>query len=234
MAQKSKMYFASLDGTVAPHVVAAGVCYCCKTSLVIGSDGSLYAAWRHVYPGGFRDIAFSSSRDGGRTFAPALRVSVDKWELNGCPDDGPAIAVDANDRIHVMWPTLAAGSGEGEAPTIALFYALSIDGRQFTPRQRIPTDGIAHHPQIAIAQDGSSILAWDESVNGTRRIVTARATTDGEGRIAVQRDARWSRPGVYPAVTTALDAVVVVWRSVAATEPTIRVARLSARPPESR
>ena len=32
---------------------------------------------------------------------------------------------------------------------IALFYAMSTDGKQFTARERIPTEGMPHHPRIA-------------------------------------------------------------------------------------
>ena len=106
MAQRSKLYLASLDGAVPPRALTGGVCYCCKTALATAADGSIFAAWRHVYPGNIRDIAFTSSRDGGRTFASPLRVSEDKWVLEGCPDDGPAMAVDAKGRVHIVWPTL--------------------------------------------------------------------------------------------------------------------------------
>src|SRR5581483_2564508 len=76
MAQKSKLFFASLDGTLAPRAITGGVCYCCKTALASSADGTtFYLAWRHVYPGNFRDIAFTLSRDGGKTFAPPIRVS---------------------------------------------------------------------------------------------------------------------------------------------------------------
>ena len=75
MAQRSQLYVASLDGAVAPRAITGGVCYCCKTALATGSDGSLFAAWRHVYPGNIRDIAFAVSRDGGRSFAAPLRAS---------------------------------------------------------------------------------------------------------------------------------------------------------------
>src|SRR5262249_7114125 len=106
MAQKSKLYIASLDGAFAPRAVTRGVCYCCKTAIVAGADGAIFAAWRHVYPGNVRDIAFTLSRDGGKSFAAPIRVSEDKWVLEGCPDDGPAIAVDAAGRVHIVWPTL--------------------------------------------------------------------------------------------------------------------------------
>ena len=72
----------------------------CKTALQAGADGSLYAAWRHVYPGNLRDMAFTMSKDGGRSFT-SVRVSEDGWAINGCPDDGPAIALDR--RGDVLW-----------------------------------------------------------------------------------------------------------------------------------
>ena len=76
----SQLYVASLDGSVAPKGVTGGVCYCCKTAIAAGPANSLYLAWRHVYPGNMRDIAFTVSRDGGKSFAPPVRVSEDKWQ----------------------------------------------------------------------------------------------------------------------------------------------------------
>src|SRR4029077_18414069 len=42
MAQKSKLYVASLDGSIAPRAVTGGVCYCCKTAIATGGDGSIH------------------------------------------------------------------------------------------------------------------------------------------------------------------------------------------------
>src|SRR3954469_21319995 len=88
-AQLSKLFFAKpgLDGSA--HEIAGGVCYCCKTSLAADASGGIYAAWRHVYDGNVRDIAFSKSADGGRTFSTPVRVSDDHWVLDGCPENGP-------------------------------------------------------------------------------------------------------------------------------------------------
>src|SRR5262245_26850313 len=161
MAQKSKLYVASLGGATAPRAITGGVCYCCKTAFATGRNGELFAAWRHVYPGNLRDIAFAASRDGGGSFSPIARVSKDEWMLEGCPDDGPAMVVDAANRIHIVWPTLVTDTAGGD-PTIALFYASSIDGKTFTARERIPTEGMPHHPTLAIGGDGSLVAAWDE------------------------------------------------------------------------
>jgi hypothetical protein len=99
-AELSKLYFSRLDGSGDPRALTGGVCYCCKTAVAAGPNGSLYAAWRHVYPGNIRDIAFTVSRDNGRTFAAPLRVSDDHWVLDGCPENGPAMAIDGRDRVH--------------------------------------------------------------------------------------------------------------------------------------
>lgn len=223
MAQKSKLFVATLDGSVPPHAITGGVCYCCKTALVGGPESTVYAAWRHVYPGNIRDIAFALSHDGGRTFAPPVRVSEDKWVLEGCPDDGPAMAVDANRRIHVVWPTLVTGDGE---PTIALFYATSSDGRRFTPRQRIPTTGLPHHPQIAVADDGSLAFAWDELANGTRRAAAARGEIDGAGQLRVMRRTLDDPdPAYYPVVAATPAGPLFAWTSGRASASVIRVSR---------
>jgi hypothetical protein len=223
MALRSKLYLGSLDGAVPPRPITGGVCYCCKTALATGIDGAVFAAWRHVYPGNIRDIAFTSSRDGGKTFAPPLRVSEDKWVLEGCPDDGPAMAVDGKNRIHIVWPTLI---GEGSAePTIALFYAMSTDGIRFTPRRRIPTEGMPHHPQIAVGSDGSMTIAWDEGANGKRRATIGRTTIDAAAATPVTRTVI-GEAGVYPVVAATSDAAIVAWTSGPSASSTIQVARV--------
>ncbi len=219
MAQKSKLYVASIDGSLPPHAITGGVCYCCKTALVAGADGALYAAWRHVYPGNLRDMAFTVSRDGGRTFAPPLRVSEDKWMLEGCPDDGPAMAVDAQNRVHLAWPTLVNGA-DGE-PGIGIFYASSGDARRFSAREQVPTEGVPHHPRIAVDRSGV-ILVWDEAKDGTRRIVMARRA-GGSFKSTVISD---GTPGLYPMAVPVAGGVVAVWTSGRGPASAIRVARL--------
>jgi hypothetical protein len=90
------------DGRWSPETRhATNVCGCCKTAVVVGRDGAISVAFRNIYPGSLRDISFTVSRDNGRTFAPTVRVSEDHWMLDGCPDDGPTMAVDRDDVVHV-------------------------------------------------------------------------------------------------------------------------------------
>lgn len=231
MAQKSKLYFASLGGAAAPRAVTGGVCYCCKTTLVSAAGGSVYAAWRHVYPGNLRDMAFTMSRDGGRSFAPPIRVSEDHWVLEGCPDDGPAMAVDAEGRIHVVWPTLvkeSAAPGAEPAQTVALFYAVSSDGRTFSTRQPLPTEGLPHHPRIVTGGDGTLTVVWDELAKGSRRVAIARAKPAANGFPSFRRQLLTSEgPSVYPVGAAAGADVIVAWTRGTSAASIIRIERIS-------
>jgi hypothetical protein len=161
----------SSDGRVAERLIATGVCFCCKTTVAVDAKGGVYAAWRHIFPGSLRDIAFAKSTDGGASFTPLVRVSEDRWELNGCPEDGPSMAIDASGMIHIAWATLV---NEGEAQK-QVFYATSRDGKVFSPRTRVPTSGLTNpgHPQLVLTSDGAAIV-WDETVDGVRRVSAAR------------------------------------------------------------
>ena len=56
---------------------------------------------------------------------------------------------------------------ENGGPVKALFHAVSTDGRSFTPRVRLPTQGQANHPQLAIRPDGRvGVLVGDVAGKG--------------------------------------------------------------------
>jgi len=162
MAQKSGLYYAA-DG-VPERELFKGVCYCCKTAMATGPKGEIYAAWRHVFTGNMRDMGFTMSRDGGKTFSPLTRVNQDGWSIQGCPDDGPAMAVDAQGTVHLVWPTVQNETG-------VLLYATSKGGAAFSKPIALRTLGgpKPSHPQIAIDGSGSVFIAWDEVRGGVRR-----------------------------------------------------------------
>ncbi len=213
-AQLSKLFFARLDGRDNAGALTGGVCYCCKTSIATDSAGGVYAAWRHVYDGNIRDIAFSKSSDGGRSFSAPVRVSDDKWVLDGCPENGPALAVDQQKRIHVAWPTLVPGGSSSADPTLGIFYATSPDGVHFTPRQQLPTEGFPRHVQLAVTAKGEIVSVWDEQAPGVRRIVVARGTVNSSGAAQfVRQRIEDAAAATYPVVAATEDGTIVAWTS---------------------
>lgn len=212
MAQKSRLVYATAGASAAPEqLLTSGVCYCCKTALVATSRGVL-AAWRHVYAGNMRDIAFSWLGRPGAAAAPA-RVNEDGWAINGCPDDGPAMAVSAQDRVHIVWPTVIPGP----EPMGALFYAAMADGAHFGTRQRVPTLGAPKpsHPQIAIDGSGRLFIAWDEIRGGVRTaaMVDAAGAANGPLTFGTAAPIAPGGPTQYPVMAPLSRGVVVAWTS---------------------
>jgi hypothetical protein len=195
-AQLSQLFFASLDGSLPARSVTPGVCYCCKTAIATGPRNTVFLAWRHVYAGNMRDIALSVSRDGGTNFGQPVRVSEDKWQIDGCPEDGPTMVVDESGTAHVVWPTVVTTSG---GPTKALFHASTRDGRSFTARAPVPTEGHAYHPQLALGPDGTLGLTWEIAVaGGGRKVAFATGRPDSTGRVTFSRRGVADQPGTYP------------------------------------
>ena len=204
--------------------IAKGVCFCCKTAIAAAPNGAIFAAWRNVFPGGIRDIAATVSRDGGLTFAAPVKVSDDGWVLNGCPDDGPAMAVDAASRLHIVWPTLV--TDDKGAQSLALFYATSpMDGhsrpgrgsppRAFRIIRRLPSMRTARRPSPGTKPG-----------RGPRQVVFARL---GGGAAAPITRLGVTGAGAYPVLVGTDDAVVAAWTAGSGADSTVHVERIPIR-----
>jgi len=198
-------------GSRTENAVVANVCFCCKTAIATAGD-RVYAAWRHIFPGSVRDIAFARSTDNGATFGAPVRLSDDNWTLDACPDDGPSMAADAHGGVHLAWPTMVPG----ERPRKGIFYASLLttgpqgagDAAAFSPRLRLDAgDADVAHPQIASDDHGNVAVVWDERVDNRRRIVVRRV---GSG-VAAPAETFEGVGVTYPAVAAADGQWIVVW-----------------------
>jgi hypothetical protein len=140
-----------------------------------------------------------------------MRVSEDQWAIDGCPEDGPSMVVDRQNRVHIVWPTLVPGATPGSEPAPALFYATSSDGQRFTARQRLPTQQAPHHPQLVLAANGDLVAAWDEGDAGQRRIAWARGTFAGTSTRFVRGGVVDRERAVYPVLAPTPGGVVLAW-----------------------
>jgi len=138
--------------------VASDACPCCKTSLAVSADGTLYAGWRQVLPGSYRHIAIASSTDGGTKFSAPVIVSDDRWMLQGCPVSGPSLSVDnASGNLKVVWFAAGEGSAAG------VYFAESKDkAHSFSPRQLLSQETVRGTPALAV-HDNGSVALWQNS-----------------------------------------------------------------------
>jgi len=136
------------------RLVAAAVCFCCKTALA-GTGTQVAAAWRDIYGDNQRDISFAQLGSSGEP--RRVRVADDGWKLNGCPEDGPALAALPSGAMHIVWPTKVSDN----PTTKGIFYASTTDGSSFSPRFRLDDGhGSASHPTIAASASGRVAAVW--------------------------------------------------------------------------
>jgi hypothetical protein len=162
--------------------VADAVCPCCRPAVVAAPGGVVHVIWRHVYPTHVRDLAVSTSRDGGLTWSVPVRIAEDGWVLDGCPHSGPSALLDGG-RLTVAWYT---GAGNRSSVRVA---RSSDEGRTWTAAREVQ-GGLAdaNHPHLASgsagtflilqARDGSEDAGW-----GPMRPWAGRLGEDGSVRL---------------------------------------------------
>src|SRR5205085_10759314 len=132
-----------------------GVCPCCDLAVLPAADGGLFVAFRNA-AGGNRDVYVTRSLPGGR-FGEPVCVTDGHWPFEGCPHDGPALAL-CGGRLQVAWMDAHGGKRR------VYLASSSPDALHFTGRELCPeVPGEQGHPKVAAAGDVLHVV-WDNSV----------------------------------------------------------------------
>jgi hypothetical protein len=111
--------------------------------------------WRHVFPGPIHDMVVATSHDRGSTFNAPVRIAVDNWKIEGCPDSGIALA-QVGGRIYAAWLTEASLNHRG------VFLSWSDDsGARWAPAVSA-SQGIldANYPSLSATDEGRVLLVF--------------------------------------------------------------------------
>jgi len=197
----------------------ARVCECCPTAAVATANGAL-VAYRDRSEDELRDIAVLRF-DGGKWVGPTY-VHADRWQINACPVNGPALAA-AGDRVALAWFT-----AEGDIPRALLAFS-SDGGRSFGAPVRVDDEQALGRVDLAMLSDGRAVVLWLEFLpQGSElraRIVTHDGRRSGHLTIAASSSERQSG---YARVVRSGDDVVFAWTSTRPT-PQIKTAVLTVR-----
>jgi len=193
----------SEDGgrTFSPSVIVArGTCQCCRTSLAVADDGTVYAAWRHIYATNVRDIAVSHSADGGRTFSEPVRVHADGWAIDGCPHNGPSIAAGVGGDVRIAWYT-------GAEMRAGLYTATSGDGGRSFDRPRALFRGASGASVRLATSERSLWRTWEEHgtvhlARGERVLSSFPGSSPSLAAGGVLISLVWQHPGGIRSFTT--------------------------------
>lgn len=228
------------DRLVYPGPAGKGICPCCDVAAVKLPDGSAAVAFRDNN-GGFRDIVLAVAPPNAPFQAPTP-LAPDRWKFDGCPHDGPSLALDA-DTLHAAW--MSAHTGKNRVYTASA----PASNLVFKPLEIDPTSpGAQGHPRLVAGGNGSLFAVWDESLGEPPASASHEhshghngANAGGAGRLV--KVAKWSataarfgpseavsrRDGTYqlnPAVVVGPDGVALIaWSEIDANAKRVVFAR---------
>jgi hypothetical protein len=151
-------------------------CVCCRTSVAVAPDGTVYVAWRKMF-GDIRETVVARSFDGGTTFSKPVVVGNDRWVYPSCPHRPASLGVDGDGRVYVSWYT----EGEDEMPAVYLAY--SDDRAQtFSPKHQLNRSKgtFPDHPQLAVDRRGRVVAIWEELSPVRREVVVSHSLDRGQ------------------------------------------------------
>jgi hypothetical protein len=209
---KSKTFLTrSADGgttwTTPALADTAQSCPCCRTAIATAPDGTLYLAWRTVFPGNVRDVVVARSTDKGATWATPVRVHADNWVFDGCPHAGPSMQVDSAGAVHIAWWT-------GKEGAAGVYYARSTD-KATTFQQPIPL-GVGEfsapsHVQLALGARGAVVAVWDDGTVKTPKVVMRVSHDAGASFAPATLVSSEGRAATFPVLALNNDELTIAW-----------------------
>ncbi|HVG54242.1 MAG TPA: sialidase family protein [Vicinamibacterales bacterium] len=202
------VYFASFDSNWKQNAEASintRVCECCQTATAVSADGPV-VAFRDRSDQEIRDIHVSRVEDGKWT--EAVPVHADKWQIDACPVNGPALSARGK-TVAVAWFTAAGGTGHAYA-------AFSQDaGRTWSEPIRLDDGSSLGQVDIELLDDGSAVATWLEfatEVEGRTQVRTRRVKPSRERSASViLAGADEPRVSGYPHLARSGNELVFAW-----------------------
>lgn len=183
-------------------------CPCCQLNVAFSADNKVYLSLRSVFADGSRDGAVARSDDGGKTFAPRVRVSDKSWKIQGCPLKPTMMAIGKSGRMYAAWFA-------GEMQPAGAFFAASEDGgKTFAkPVALHPEAKTSDHAQMTVAADGTVHVAWDARVGEVRRIYLRSSNDHGKTFGAVSELEAPAGAADYPVIgTNKQGKLIIAWQ----------------------
>ena len=194
----------SVDGGVsfeASVVVDEDACPCCKTALAVGRNRHIYLSYRKILPGSIRDIVVTQSADHANTFADPIRVAADNWQFDGCPHNGPYLALDYKDQLHVSWFT-------GKEGFAGNYYTKASPDLTFDAPLRLAPGSIASPTRSSLSTDPRSTPWFTcEAPNDSGSSVYLTSTTK-DGALEIVHNLG---NGAFPSQAADKNNLIVSW-----------------------
>ncbi len=170
-------------------------------AVAVDSSNSIHVVWYDNTPGHF-EIYYRRSPDGGTTWGTVKRLT---WTSGD--SIFPAIAIDGNGTIHVVWDANTSETDE-------IYYRKSPNGgTTWSTAQRLTwTSGSSTTPAIAVDSGNTIHIVWGDDTPGNPEFYYKKSADGGAAWSPAQR-LTWTSGKSYDAAIT-IDsggAIHVVW-----------------------
>jgi hypothetical protein len=152
-----------------------GTCECCNTSIAVSRTGNVFVSFRSNINNN-RDIYIARSLDGGSTFR-CIKAAGESWRLNACPMTGSSIAVDRDEKAHVVWRDSRPSSNGVD---FIYYTSLRLADTACAPDRRISTTTArSNYPSLAITPEGFLLCAFQDTRNDAADVYYTLSTDGG-------------------------------------------------------
>jgi hypothetical protein len=208
------------DGNVLERgVIDPLVCDCCQTDIAASNAGSLLV-YRGRTPAEIRDIFVRRQTDAG--WSEPIAVGADRWEIAGCPVNGPAIDARGSEAA-VAWFT-----APDDRPHVR--FARSHDaGATFGAALEVDGDGSFGHAGVALADGGDAVVSWwrRAAAGGAELAIRTISSADELGPITTVASTSAARPDDVPQLVRSADRLLLAWTE-AGEQTSIKTAAIDA------
>jgi hypothetical protein len=133
-------------------IVDSLACECCRTAIYSDETGTISIVYRDIINDSIRDISVSVSNDNGVSFSVPVCFSGDKWNINGCPHNGPDVVSD-NDNIYATWFTGAEETG---------VYFARINKKNLTTEKKL-IEKNGRNIQLELSSNDKQFIVYSEN-----------------------------------------------------------------------
>jgi hypothetical protein len=194
---------AGADGSLTDELeIDDRVCECCQPAS-IPVPGGLLAVYRDRTEDEIRDIAIT--RFDGKQWSAPRTVFDDRWKIEACPIQGPAISA-SGDRVAVAWFTAA-----NDKPRVQL--ALSRDaGETFGKPVPIDSGNPIGRVDVVALDGGGAVVTWIEKTARGGEVRARQVDSNGKIRdpITIGTTSVGNASG-FPRVERSGDSIVFAW-----------------------
>jgi hypothetical protein len=158
------------DGTLGPETLLDDrTCECCQTAMTATPDG-LVAVYRDRSDKEIRDI--SIVRYTGGKWSKPEGLSMDGWEIDGCPINGPAISSNGT-KVAVAWLTALEDKGR-------VFVLMSNDsGVTFGKKIQVDGGNPLGRVDVVSLPSGAAMVSWIEAADSGAEVRLRQVDPDG-------------------------------------------------------